>query len=46
MKEQIKHWYNTGRWSVDRVHNVVGKPSGITEEEYKEITECTYPDKE
>lgn len=43
MKEQIKNWYNTGRWSLDRVYNVVGKPSGITEEEYREITGLKYP---
>ncbi len=42
MKEQIKKWYETGRWSVDRVYNVVGKPSGITAEEYREITGRKY----
>ncbi len=36
--ELIKNYYDTGKWSKERVHNVVNKPNGITVEEYKEIT--------
>lgn len=32
-------------WSIDRVWNVTGKSTGITEEEYNEITGCIYPSK-
>ncbi len=35
--EKIKFYYDTGRWTKERVHNVVGHPNGITEEEYIEI---------
>lgn len=34
--EQIKAWYEAGRWSKERVYNVVGK--ALTADEYKEIT--------
>lgn len=36
--ELIRKYYVTGKWSKKRVYNVVGKPSGITAEEYEEIT--------
>lgn len=36
--EKIKSYYENGLWSKERVHNVVGKPSGITPEEYEHIT--------
>ena len=36
--EKIKGYYDSGLWSKERVYNVVGKPSGITPEEYEEIT--------
>lgn len=35
--EKIKHYYDTGLWSVERVKNMVVKGL-ITEEEYKKIT--------
>jgi hypothetical protein len=44
MVEKIRGYYNAGLWSLDRVWNVVGK--AITEQEYKEITGFTYPNKE
>lgn len=36
MFEQIREWYDAGRWSKIRVNNAVGKR--ITAEEYEEIT--------
>jgi uncharacterized XkdX family phage protein len=36
--EKIKKYYDSGLWDKERVHNVVGKKNGITEEEYLEIT--------
>lgn len=36
--DKIKHYYDTGLWSKERVYNVVGKKNGITPEEYEEIT--------
>ena len=35
--EKIKHYYESGLWTKEQVHNVVGKKNGITEEEYIEI---------
>lgn len=35
--EKIKHYYDNGLWSIDRVRNMVLK-GVITEEEYYEIT--------
>ena len=35
--EKIKQYYNTGLWNKQRLHNVVGKATGITEEEYEMI---------
>ena len=43
MFEKIKHYYDAGLWSIDRVWNVVGK--AITQEEYQEITGFMYPEK-
>jgi len=43
--EMIKDYYNRKLWSITRVWNVVGKPTGITEAEYLEITGFTYPNK-
>ncbi len=43
MYDKIKHYYDTGLWSIDRVWNVVGK--AMTEEEYQEITGFVYPEK-
>lgn len=37
--EKIKQYYDTGLWNETRLRNVVGKPTGITEEEYEMITE-------
>lgn len=35
---RIKNNYDKGLWSKERVRNVVGKSTGITTEEYKQIT--------
>ena len=43
MFDKIKHYYDTGLWSIDRVWNVVGK--AITEVDYHEITGFVYPEK-
>lgn len=43
--DKVNGYYLKNLWSVDRVWNVVGKVTGITEEEYKEITEMIYPQK-
>lgn len=40
--ELIKGYYETGKWSIDRVRNVVGKKNGITVEEFELITEQPY----
>ena len=40
MFEKIKHYYDVGLWSKERVWNVVGKV--LTSEQYKEITEEDY----
>lgn len=44
--ELVNYYYNgyVRRWSLDRVHRVVG--IWITEAEYKEITGFDYPNKE
>ena len=34
--EKVKNYYKRGLWSIERVHNAVGK--WITAEEYEEIT--------
>lgn len=34
--EKVKTYYKRGLWSIERVHNAVGK--WITAEEYEEIT--------
>lgn len=36
--EKIKKYYDDGLWSKERVEMVVGKPGGITAEEFEEIT--------
>ena len=36
--EKIKGYYDKGLWDEARVRAVVGKPLGITREEFKEIT--------
>lgn len=41
----IKGYYDKGLWNIDRVWNVVGKTTGITEAEYQEITGFVYPAK-
>lgn len=41
--EKVKKYYKDNCWSIDRVWIAVGK--WITEEEYKEITGFTYPEK-
>ena len=40
MFEKIKHYYESGLWSLERVKNVVGK--AITAEEFKQITGTSY----
>ena len=41
--EKIKKYYDTDKWSIQWVRNVVGKRTGITKEEYNEITGFDYP---
>lgn len=36
--EKFKAYYDNGLWSKEKLHNVVGKKTGITAEEYEEIT--------
>ena len=45
-KDLIQDYYDNNQWSIDRVWNVVGKATGITEQEYEEITGFVYPAKE
>ena len=40
MFDKVKHYYDVGLWSIERVWNVVGK--AITPEEYFEITGDIY----
>ena len=42
--EKVKDYYQRGLWNIDKISNAVGK--WITETEYKEITNFTYPNKE
>lgn len=44
--EKIKRYYEHGIWGINRVWAVVGKLTGITEDEYAEITGYVYPEKE
>ena len=41
MFEKIKHYFETGVWSVQRVHNAVAK-GVITATEFKDITGKDY----
>ena len=41
--QKVKHYYDKGLWSIERVYAAVGK--WITEAEYLEITGFTYPAK-
>ena len=43
--DRIKGYYDNGMWDIDRVWNVVGKTTGITEPEYEEITGFKYSKK-
>ncbi len=36
--EKFKGYYEDGLWSKEKLYNVVGKRTGITAEEYEEIT--------
>lgn len=40
--EKFKRYYDEGFWSIEKLHNVVGKSTGITAEEYQEITGQPY----
>lgn len=40
---KIQNYYETGIWGIQRVKAVVGKSTGITQEEYTEITGFVYP---
>lgn len=42
--EKIKRYYDRGFWSIHMVYNVVGKRTGITEEEFEQITGIAYND--
>lgn len=44
--EKIKGYYDNGLWSINRVRNVVGKSTGITDVEYQEITGLSYLSKD
>ena len=46
MFDKIKYYYEHELWSIQRVWNVVGKPNGLTEDEYHQITGFIYPAKE
>lgn len=35
--DKIKGYYQSGLWTKEMVHNVVGKKNGITPEEYELI---------
>lgn len=39
---KIKGYYDSGLWSIAKVHAVVGKRLGITAEEFFEITGQEY----
>lgn len=39
---KIQEYYISGLWDKERVHNVVGKKNGITQEEYYEIVGENY----
>lgn len=39
---KFRHYYKTGAWTKEQLYNVVGKPTGITAEEYKQITGEAY----
>ena len=41
MFDKVKHYYDVGLWSIERVYNVVEKKA-ITKVEYKKITGLTY----
>ena len=44
---KYKKYYDTGVWDVNRLWNVVDKPTvGITRAEYNEITGFVFPAKE
>lgn len=36
--DRIKKYYGKGYYTKEQVYSLVGKPKGITAEEYKEIT--------
>lgn len=44
MFDKVKYYYENGLWNLARVWNVVGKPNGITEVEYQQITGFVYPE--
>lgn len=40
--DKVKNYYDTGKWSINRVHDAVGR--WITADEYNEITGEIYED--
>lgn len=40
--EKIKKYYEKQLWSLRMVYNVVGKKTGITKEQFQEITGIPY----
>lgn len=36
--ERYKGFYDSGLWSKEKLYNTVGRKTGITAEEYEEIT--------
>lgn len=39
---KIKNYYSKGLWTITMVYNVVGKKTGITQEEFQLITGIPY----
>lgn len=39
---KYKGYYESGLWTKEQLHDVVGKPNGITPAEYEQITGEVY----
>lgn len=39
---KFRGYYRSGAWTKEQLHNVVGRPTGITQAEYEEITGEAY----
>lgn len=40
--DKFYNYYKNGFWNIEMLRNVVGKKTGITEEEFKQITDQDY----